>query len=255
MSRQQLESLFLAHLPVVDRIIGALAHRQALPPDVAEEFGAWAKLRLIENDYAILGKFRGDSSLATYLAVVLAMLLREYRVREWGRWRPSAAARRHGQLGVRLETIVCRDGLSLAEAGERLRTSGETQLSDTDLATIVSQFPRRPQMRPTSDTAALASVEASDRTDRVVDSEATAAESVAANQALVQALGELPEQDRLIVRLHYMESMSVADIARGLALQPKPLYRRLERSLAALRRRLERAGVSSEFVRELASEL
>ena len=72
MSRQDLEAQFLAHLPAAERILSALARRHALSRDAAEEFSAWAKLRLIENDYAILAKFRGESSLATYLTVLSA---------------------------------------------------------------------------------------------------------------------------------------------------------------------------------------
>jgi DNA-directed RNA polymerase specialized sigma24 family protein len=55
------------------------------------------------------------------------------------------------------------------------------------------------------------------------------------------------------VRLHYMEAMSVADIARGLALPQKPLYKRLDRVLQRLRRELERAGVTREYVQTLSA--
>ena len=51
-------------------------------------------------------------------------------------------------------------------------------------------------------------------------------------------------EDRVIVRMRFWEGESVADIARALGLPQKPLYRRLERTLAALRRSLEAAGVS-----------
>jgi DNA-directed RNA polymerase specialized sigma24 family protein len=44
--------------------------------------------------------------------------------------------------------------------------------------------------------------------------------------------------------MRYWEGTSVADIARALGLPQKPLYRRLERALAALRAALEAAGVS-----------
>jgi RNA polymerase sigma factor for flagellar operon FliA len=252
MTRQELEALFLSNLPTTEKILGALGRRHRLSPDAVDEFSAWAKLRLVENDYAILGKFRGESSLATYLTVVIAMLYREYRVQEWGRWRPSAAAKRHGSLGVRLETLVNRDGMSIAEAGRLLHTSGETNLSDRELAAIVSEFPRRTPLRPIETADPPEDVEARDRADHRVDAEEADAASVEAKRALVDALNTLPREDRLIVQLHYMESMSVADIARGLALPQKPLYRRLDRLIAKLRISLERAGISRERVRELA---
>jgi len=48
------EELFLAQLPHIDRVIAILARRHALSKADAEEFGAWAKARLIDRDYAVL---------------------------------------------------------------------------------------------------------------------------------------------------------------------------------------------------------
>ena len=253
MSRSALESIFLTNLPVAEKILGALARRHALGRDDAEEFAAWAKLRIIENDYAILAKFRGESSLTTYLTVVLSMLYREYRVQEWGRWRPSAAAKRKGELAVRLETLVSRDGLPLAQAAQLLRTSGETVLSDRELAALAKDFPMRAPLRPVQQGEIGADATAPNRADELVDSEEAAMERLTATNALHQALDTLPDEERLIVRLHYMEAMSVADIARGLALPQKPLYRRLERALGKLRTGLENSGVSRDVVRGLAT--
>jgi len=249
--RRELEAQFLANLPVAEKILSALARRHALSQDGAEEFSAWAKLRIIEHDYAILAKFRGESSLATYLTVVLAMLFREYRVQQWGRWRPSAAARRGGAMAVRLETLLQRDGMELAQVGEILRTSGATTLSDRELAEIAARFPRRAPMRPVEFREAPTEHASESRADETIVREEADADSKAAREALDQSLAALPTEDRLIVRLHYIEAMSVADIARGLALPQKPLYRRLERALSVLRSGLEGAGISREYVRNL----
>jgi RNA polymerase sigma factor for flagellar operon FliA len=252
-AQSPLEALFLAHLPVVERILGALARRHGMAGDDAEEFGAWAKMRLIENDYAILSRFRGESSLPTYLSVVLATLQREYRVAAWGRWRPSAAARRDGPIAVRLETLTQRDGLTLDQAGELLRTAGETTLSDRELGALAMRFPLRAPLRPVQVGDARVDAPAAARADDLVERDDAAAESSVARRALDDALDELPDEDRLVVRLHYMEAMSVADIARGLALPQKPLYKRLDRSLRHLRRALERAGITREYVQTLAA--
>lgn len=249
--RRDLEALFLANLPVAEKILSSLSRRHALSQDAAEEFAAWAKMRLIEDDYAILAKFRGEASLATYLTVVLSMLFREYRVQQWGRWRPSAAARRSGPLAIRLEVLTQRDGLPLSQAGELLRTSGSTILSDRELAGLVSQFPRRSPLRPVEFRDTPDDPASDVRTDEAIERREAEADSQAAQRALDQGLAALPTEDRLIVKLHYMEAMSVADIARGLALPQKPLYRRLEKALGVLRTGLERAGVSRDHVRSL----
>src|SRR5215212_7376883 len=103
------EAMFLANLSLIDRIIAVTARRNALGGADAEDFGAWTKGRLVEGDYAILRKFNQRSSLATYLTVVITNLLRDYRNSRWGRWRPSAEARRCGPVAVRLEELLYRD--------------------------------------------------------------------------------------------------------------------------------------------------
>ena len=252
--RHELEVLFVDNLPIADRIVGALARRHGLDKSNAEEFGSWARARIIENDYAMLAKFRGESSLSTYLTVCLAMLFREYRVAEWGRWRPSVAARRQGAVAIRLETLVRRDSLPLAQAGEILRTSGETKLTDRELAGVLSKLPMRGPLRPVQ--TGEPSFEPIDgaRADDFVVLEESAAEGHAAHRALEGVLDELPAEDRVIVRMHYLEELSVADIARGLSLPQKPLYRRLERALKTLRAGLERVGISSDSIRGLGSD-
>ena len=47
--------------------------------------------------------------------------------------------------------------------------------------------------------------------------------------ALSVALSCLSPQDQIMVRLHFGEGLSIADVARALHLEQKPLYRQLER--------------------------
>lgn len=257
--RGDLEALFLAHRDLVGRIAAAAGRRQGLRGDDRDDFVSWATARLIADDYAVLAQFRGESSLATYLTVVVTMLAREYRVRHWGRWRPSAAARRQGPLAVRLETMVHRDGLRLDEAAQTLRTAGLTALSDRALAAVLAQCPARTAARRGH---------ASDGADGVpvdtVPSEATADDALLGHEAdderrfvgtqLADAVDALPAEERVMVRLRYWQGLSVADVARALDVAQKPLYRRLERVLAALRAQLERRGVDREQVRALLGE-
>jgi RNA polymerase sigma factor for flagellar operon FliA len=247
MARQECEALFLAELDWIREAMAALCRRYGMGAADTEDFASWATLRLIDDDYAVLRKFRGESALRTYLVVVVAMLHREYRSRWWGRWRPSAAARRAGRVAVRLETLVHRDGYPLSEAILRLRTAGETSLSERQLVALFASLPRRTAGggRPVESLLdALAHVPDPAAADDGVAAEERAAERRALEDALHRALEALPAEDRVILRMRYWEGTSVADIARALGLPQKPLYRRVERALAALRAALEAAGVS-----------
>ena len=53
----------------------------------------------------------------------------------------------------------------------------------------------------------------------------------------------LSDLDRLILRLRFQDGLAVADIARALHLDQKPLYRRFEELLRRLRAALEAAGI------------
>ena len=245
--REELERLFVENLGTIDRVIAALCRRYGIARDDVDDVASWVKARLIESDYAALARFRGESSLATYLTVVVAMLFRDYRAQKWGRWRPSVAAQRRGAVAVRLETLVVRDHVPLRQAGEMLRSAGDTEMSDRDLAELLAQLPSREALRPVEVGAdALLRRESAHRADARLWTQETDAERRALVRHLDDALAQLPPEDRVMLRLRYWEDVSVADIARTLGVEQKPLYRRLDRALRDLRKRLEASGVSPD---------
>src|SRR4051794_1597158 len=104
--QQDLTAQLEQHLGWIRRRAAALCRHDRLDADETDDFVSVALTRLVDDDYAVLRKFRGDCALTTYLTVVLAMLYRDFRVSRWGRWRPSAEARRRGPAAVALETLV-----------------------------------------------------------------------------------------------------------------------------------------------------
>jgi len=253
--RKDFEDKFVAHLPWIDRVVGMFARRHGIAADERADLESWVKLKLVEEDYRVFRCFRGESSMSTYLTTVISMLFRDYRAQRWGRWRPSAAAVRRGPLAIRLERLVMRDGLKLAEAGEMLRTSGETSFSDRELTDLLSSLPRRSPMRPISEgDGPLATIPVNEGSVDPALREESRTQRHAAVMALKRAIASLPTEDQVILCMHYWEGSSVADIARALRLDQRPLYRRLNRLHEELRHRLEAAGVSSERLRELLDE-
>jgi RNA polymerase sigma factor for flagellar operon FliA len=250
--REHFEGLFLTHLESIKRIIASLCRRYGMTGDDADDFDSWVKLRLVEDDYAVFQKFRGESSVATYLTVVIAMLARDYRVQQWGRWRPSAAARQRGPLALRLEALVYRDGHSYEEAAQLLRTSGEATLSDRELRELFAAIPARQPLRPRpAGQDPLQSIPAASGADEAVVRHDLETSRTHAEGALDQSLRTLSAEDQVILRLRYWEGLTVADISRTVGVPQKPLYRRLERSLALLREQLEAARVTWEEIEPL----
>ena len=244
------ERTFLSALTMIDRIIVVQTRRHALNRADADEYAAWAKARIIDSDYAILRKFGGRSSLQTYLTAVLVNLFRDYRNLCWGRWRPSAAAKRFGPFAVRLEELLDREAHPLREAGQILRSAG-AQLSDAEIAHLAAQIPSRPVVRELSlqDHDNVVTSIADSRPQHVE----TDPELESLEITLRSLLNDLTPEDALIVQMRFWSGMSVADIARTLQLQQKPLYRRIEAIQGKMRTALEARGIDRETASEFLS--
>lgn len=247
------EAIVVENLAHIQKSATVAARQFGLHGDDAEDFASWVKIRLMEDDYAVIRKFRGESGIRTYLTTVILRMLFAYSRELRGRWRPSAAAERLGPPADELERLVHRDGYSLPQASEKLRTEGRTALTDRELAELFAQLPHRQPLRPTeiSSESLLDDAEGASRADERV----TAAEARAERRNLLarigRALAQLTPEDQAIVRLHFQENLSVADVARALNLEQKPLYRRIPRLRERLRELLKREGISEAAVRAL----
>lgn len=241
---------FVSNLGLIEKIIAGLCRRHALFGDSADDFESWVKERLIADDYRVMRSFEGRSSFSTYLVVVITNLLRDYNVRRWGRWRASAEARRLGELAVQLELLMYRDGCSLTEASAVLQSRG-AGVSQRELADLATRVPARVKRRDVGD-AALHVVESGEPdAHTLLEREQSRSEIVAQIEA---ALASMPAEDQLIMRLRFWDGMTVADIARTLQLDQKPLYRRIDRLLTHVKNRLMAVGVDEDMVADMMQE-
>jgi len=238
------ERAFLDNIALIERILSIIARRHSLSRTEAEDFGAWVKARLIETDYAVLRKFAGRSTLSTYLTVVLTNSFRDYRNSVWGRWRPSAAAVRLGPTGIRLEELLYRDDHTLREAIAVLHSAG-CELSESELSRLAVKIP--PRQHPTE--VGLEKVDESAVGIGVAPP--TSSDTAAVIEALRAVVQQLPPDERVITRMRFWDDLSVADIARALGLEQKPLYRKLESIQDRLRTWLEARGIDRERAVEI----
>ena len=237
------EAAFLSNLAVIDSVIRYVCHRHKLGGSEAEDFGSEVRLRLVENDYEVFRRFQQRSSLRTYLTVVIQRIYLDYRNHLWGKWRPSAEAVRLGPLAIRLERLLAREGLRFEEACEVLRTNEGVVATESDLAEIAVRLPQRSRRCFVGDDV----LDGVPTADAELDNRILSRERQAATRRVLSALSgavqTLGDQDRLILRLKFQEGLGVADIARALHLEQKPLYRRVDALLLQLRAALEAAGI------------
>lgn len=236
--------LFRTQLATIDRAIDRVCRRAGLQGADAEDFASDARLALMEDDYRVLRRYRGECALATFVTVVVQNLLSDMRERNFGRFRASAAASRGGDAVVMLERIVMRDGRTIEEALPIVRGVDPSFTRERALA-VLRELPERTQ-RPRA--VELEDVhEGSERADERV----RIAEAERASRIVRETLEQQPLEDRLLVKLHYGSGMSVADVARMLRLPQRPLYRRMDVVLDRLRRALTTAGLDASSVEEL----
>lgn len=247
------EEVLEENLPLIGKIARRLGLRHGLSGPDVEDFIQEVHVKLVEDDYRRIREFRGGSSLKTYLTTVIVRLAKDYCNHLWGKWRPSAAAKRLGWEALLLERLVYREGFSFEEAAEKMRRDFHVRKSMEKLTELAAQIPQRTSRRFEGEEAvasAPAPSTAGDRVDRrVVDREkARTAEKV--EVALREALDELEAEDQMILLLHF-RGWTLAKIARRLKIDQKPLYRRRDRLLMQLRNAMEARGVKPEDVQRI----
>lgn len=241
---------YLIHRSAIERTIDGVCRRHRLAAADAEDFASIVRIRLIDNDYAVLRAFQGRSKIETYLGVVILRLLQDWRNARWGKWRPSAEARRLGPLAVQLETLLVRDQRPFDEAVRYLHeTVGITEPREV-LEQLAARFKVRQKRREVGDTVLQHLPAADGAADEPMARDAAAETARRISAVLVEAINGLDPEDRLVLRLHFEDGRTIADVARSLSLDQKNLYRRLSRIFAELRGALESAGLTADAAAE-----
>ncbi len=245
-------TLLVENLDLIDRVIGFTSRRQHLDAADAEEFASIVKLKLVENDYAIVRKFQGRSNFGTFLTIVLQRMLLDYRIHHWGKWHASAEAKRLGDLAVELEQLLYRDGRTLDDALPLLRAKSP-DVTRQSLEELAGKLPERRARRRMVDLSEAETVAADD--GEATEENLRAAERQRISRRLSSAMREviarLPEHDRLFLQLRFECRCTVAQIARSMHVEQKLLYRRIEKLMRDLRAELERAGIDPRDAADL----
>jgi RNA polymerase sigma factor (sigma-70 family) len=244
-------NLYLIHQAAIEAGIRAVCRRHRLRPEDAEDFASQVRLHLIQDDCAVLRRFQGRSSLTTYIMAVVTHLGQDWRNARWGKWRPSVEARRQGPVAVHLERLIRRDGMMFDEAFETLRTNFRVAESRRALEAIASTFPRTGRRRLVGADALENRATTDLAPDMLAEASTSAIAVHVAIRRLTDAIATLPPDDALILKLRFEDGLSVAEIARSLRLDAKPLYRRIDRLFRRVRTDLEAHGIGAATVRDL----
>lgn len=230
-------------LKLVEQVARSVGRARYMALEDLDDFAQTVYLKIAADDYHVLRQFEGRSSLRTYLTVVTVRVLKDWQNHRYGKWRPSAASERLGQVAVTLDQLINRDGVAATEAVRTVAT--RNGLSEREVGQVADQVPRRPKRQ-------MVSLEAADTcTSDFVDPVALDERhrrSAVARSLLARALAELPREDARLMVLRFVRGHAVSDLARRHRLDPKGLYRRFERVRRDLRERLQTEGLASARV-------
>lgn len=248
---QDAKQLFQSNLDLIEKLTGFICRQQHLYGEDAEDFASIVTLRLMEGNYAPLAKFKGESSLKTYLNSVIFRYYLDYRNKRWGRWRTSAKAKNLGTPAVLLERLVYREKYSLDQAVEVLHTNYDVRLSDRELRQLFDQIPQ-PNAITLVEEPHLDQVQhhQPDQAEQLLSAE-QASRKADLFDHLEQAKQTLDEEERYILHMHFAKDISIASIARSLNCNQRRLYRRVEKVLKKLAKALKKQGLGVQQVREL----
>ena len=225
-------------------VVRTLAKHAGLNQTEQQDFESFVWFRLVDREYRVLRAFRGRSSLHTYLRTVLGRALLDFRGAKWGKWRPSAEARRAGRDAVAFERLVVRDGVPIEVAQSRVPVAPSTldRVACTAYAKRIECPLDAIEQRATGEWAAP---------DARLAAMARGRLATRVSAALKKTLSGLTAEERHLLWLRHGMGTTVADVAVRLGCDQKPLYRRYARIYTALRMALNREGIERGIVADV----
>lgn len=210
------QQLYRDNLGLIDEIVAFACWVNRLPEAEATGFQEEVHGRLLEDDYRILRTFSG-SSLRSYLKTVILRAGQGYRSRHWGRIALQGEAEARAQLRAQLDVPLGDEQVD--PMGVRLPVS---TYAETELA---GEREDAPALDTPPEATSWPEEEGEERRRRILD-------------LLNRTAFELPTQHRLLLKLLYEDGLTVSEVARGMGIAQKTLYRERDGALEGLRKGL-----------------
>ncbi len=245
-------SLLVRHLDEVTQAISTVGRKRALSPEDRDELRSFAMEKLLEREEKVFGTLDRVICHRAYFIKVVERLWIDLTYARWGRWRPTAKARRLGETAIELDRLVRRDGLQPSVAAKmvgQVRTHRHTStLRDLACELLAGRSKAKERAVPVP----LDGLEVALPTFDNQEEEERRLRARELLKVLRKTLGDLSPEDRRLIRLRFMENLSGPEIARQTRLGQSEVYRRLKTILGDLAKRLKGRGLGRQRVVEAA---
>lgn len=142
--------LFRDNKSLIGELARLSARRRHLSSREADDLVGFVRVRLTDNDYEILHKFKNRSTLRTFLLASIERLTLDFCARAWADWPPSVEAQRLGPVAVLIERLKVRDRHSLIDAIRIMRREHGVTLTNQQIRLLwrALQEARNSRKRP-----------------------------------------------------------------------------------------------------------
>lgn len=236
--------------PTVERITAFVGRRYRLHVDEIEDLGSLVALKLYEDDCRIVREFRGNSSLASYLRIVIQRIFLDDYIHEKGKWHASAEATRLGPAAVELERLIHRDGHPRELALSRVAAS-HPEIERQELDGMLARLPQRTRWSRVPLDEVADCTPNRDETDLLTIDRERREISERAAAVIRQYLATVAANDRLMLQFQFESGMQISQIARALQADQAVLYRRRQKLFRELAAALQRAGITPREIGDL----
>jgi RNA polymerase sigma factor (sigma-70 family) len=237
----------------VETLIAMTCNKRSLIGADADIFATMVKVKLWENDCAIVDRFRAErgAKFRTYLSKVIQNTFSDFCSERLGKWHPSAAALRDGRVAVEIERLVYREQIPLEDALSRLLAQHPDLTRERLLATLATLRVRPSRISTVSLESIGLEIQGTEETDTRVAARERRKLSDRAAGIIRVFLQALPDSDRLLLQYFFESDMQLSQISRMLRIPQKPLYRKRIQLLAALKKAMTAAGITEAEIDDL----
>ena len=235
-------ALLEQHADVVRQTVSALARLNELTDEEIRELAAAVDTHLAENDFEAIRRFRGQSSFANYLRVVVGLHALEYREELWSAWRQQAAVLGLTEAAAALESLVYDWATSPDKALATVATTSDPKPDRAALETLWAA-------RPWRGSRAVADI----RWQQAPSGPARpgAREPTPLERQVAAAIRELTPEERILLQARFDLGLTVEALAAWHRRPPDELAHDIETLLEKLRLRLVTAGFAVGEIRPL----
>ena len=246
-----LESLFLSHLSLIERISRSVAQRYGYQSDDAEDFSSHVKTRFLDNNYAVLRKFQGRSSLSLYIKTVIHRLWIDYEIKRTGKWRSSSTARKIGPIAVQLEELLYRKRYTFEEAYQILNSRHGTCPPRDTLSLLIQKLPKRWGKASVRMVSLDGLDPAKVTTAAEIQDPKTGERVEILRRVLTDFMDRLAGADRMILKMRFEDDFTFEEIGRLLKKKKLQVYWRIRKLLSDIEKELHAHGLAEDAVREI----